>query len=209
MLGTIFHYDGSDFLVKKFLGKGKSGFSYLIENENARYVLKMIHDEDCPYYRFSDKMNSEIEAYDRLRHLNIPMPVLVFFDTKRKFIIKEFIDGLTGTEAIAKGLITDSIFLQLFKTYQRLKKYELNIDYFPSNFVIENEKLYYIDYEINPYLAEWDLINWGIYYWVNEPGMKKFIETGDASFINEFIDKGIPYKKLFQEKVDDLIEKFQ
>ena len=29
-----------------------------------------------------------------------------------------------------------------------------NIDYFPTNFVVQNETIYYIDYECNDYMEE-------------------------------------------------------
>ena len=41
----------------------------------------------------------------------------------------------------------------------------LNIDYFPTNFVVQNDLIYYIDYECNNYMDEWNFENWGIKYW--------------------------------------------
>ena len=41
----------------------------------------------------------------------------------------------------------------------------LNIDYFPTNFVVQGGVIYYIDYECNPYMDEWNFENWGIRYW--------------------------------------------
>jgi len=40
-----------------------------------------------------------------------------------------------------------------------------NIDYFPTNFVVQNEEIYYIDFECNDYMEEWNFENWGIKYW--------------------------------------------
>lgn len=37
----------------------------------------------------------------------------------------------------------------------------LNIDYYPTNFIPQNEVLYYIDYECNQYSDEWNFENWG------------------------------------------------
>ena len=42
---------------------------------------------------------------------------------------------------------------------------QMNIDYFPTNFVEENGKLFYIDYECNGYMEQWDFEHWGIGYW--------------------------------------------
>lgn len=41
----------------------------------------------------------------------------------------------------------------------------INIDYFPTNFVVQDGEIYYIDYECNQYMEEWNFENWGIKYW--------------------------------------------
>ena len=48
-----------------------------------------------------------------------------------------------------------------------MKAYEtgLNIDYYPTNFVVKEDLLYYIDYECNPYSEKWNFENWGKQYW--------------------------------------------
>lgn len=37
-----------------------------------------------------------------------------------------------------------------------------NIDYFPTNFVLQNGEIYYIDFEGNDYMDEWNFENWGV-----------------------------------------------
>ena len=46
-----------------------------------------------------------------------------------------------------------------------LYKKGLNIDYFPTNFVVQNNEVFYIDYECNSYMDEWNFENWGIKYY--------------------------------------------
>ena len=50
----------------------------------------------------------------------------------------------------------------------------INIDYFPTNFVLQNEVLYYIDYECNDYIDEWSFEKWGIKYWSKTPEFIKY-----------------------------------
>lgn len=45
----------------------------------------------------------------------------------------------------------------------------LNIDYFPTNFVPWGGTLYYIDYECNAYMEQWDFEHWGAQYWTTAP----------------------------------------
>ncbi|WP_348521778.1 hypothetical protein [Clostridium sp. BJN0001] len=49
-----------------------------------------------------------------------------------------------------------------------------NIDYYPTNFVVQNGKIYYIDYECNDYMDKWNFENWGSLYWSKT---KEFMET--------------------------------
>ena len=58
---------------------------------------------------------------------------------------------------------------QIRETAYKAKNAGLNIDYFPTNFVEQDGKLFYIDYECNPYMQQWDFANWGIKYWSKTP----------------------------------------
>ena len=44
-----------------------------------------------------------------------------------------------------------------------------NIDYFPTNFILQDGVLYYVDYECNDYMDEWNFENWGVKYWSKTP----------------------------------------
>ena len=43
--------------------------------------------------------------------------------------------------------------------------HNLNIDFYPTNFIVRNDDLYYIDYECNIYDSKRNFSNWGIKYW--------------------------------------------
>ena len=51
----------------------------------------------------------------------------------------------------------------------RAKAAGLNIDYFPTNFVIRDNLIWYVDYECNDYSEKWNFENWGIRYWSRTP----------------------------------------
>ena len=52
----------------------------------------------------------------------------------------------------------------------------LNIDYFPTNFVVQDGEVYYIDYECNNYMDEWNFENWGVKYWSKTKEFMEYIE---------------------------------
>ena len=59
--------NGKAFAVIKLLGKGKGGYSYLVTDGENQYVLKQIHHEPCSYYTFGNKIQSELNDYERLK----------------------------------------------------------------------------------------------------------------------------------------------
>ena len=149
----------------RLLGKGKGGYSYLVTDGQMQYVLKQIHHEPCDYYQFGDKLSSELRDYHRLRELDIPMPRLLAVDHAQERILKEYIDGPTIAEIVQQGEMLPTYLAQIESMCSKLYAAGLNIDFYPTNFVVQNGKLYYIDYECNTYMAQWDFEHWGKQYW--------------------------------------------
>jgi len=214
MIGTEFQTQDGPYLITALLGRGKSGYTYLLERQTDsgtdRRVLKLMHDEPAAYYSFEgDKVLGEVEAYHRLRAFPIAIPRLYEYDVDRRYLIKSYEEGRMGAALVADGLITDAIFAQLFGMAACLEPAGINIDYFPKNFVVNPAgSLVYIDYEVTPYSEAWNLAHWGIYYWLNQHGMARFLATGNAAYINEDLDAGIPIKAGFEDEVRRLLATF-
>lgn len=157
--------NGAEFVIIELLGKGKGGYSYLVKGNDRQYVLKQIHHEPCEYYQFGDKFQSELADYARLRKIGINMPELIEVDVQKERILKEYIDGPTILDLIKAGRRVDKYFTQVEKMCELLYESNTNIDYFPTNFVVQDGVLFYIDYECNDYMSEWNFANWGVKYW--------------------------------------------
>ncbi len=52
----------------------------------------------------------------------------------------------------------------------------MNIDYFLTNFVVQNGEIYYIDFEYNEYKKEWNFENWGIKYWLKTSEFLQYVK---------------------------------
>ncbi|MBR4986337.1 MAG: hypothetical protein IKY83_11440 [Proteobacteria bacterium] len=152
--------------IVRLLGKGKGGYSYLARDGQAERVLKQIHHEPCSYYTFGNKLESELRDYARLKDIGIPMPVMLDVDLERERILKEYIPGPTVAELVAMGSIKQEYIKQVEDMCVKLYAHHINIDYYPTNFVLCDEKLYYIDYECNEYMETWDFEHWGKQYWL-------------------------------------------
>lgn len=154
-----------EYSIIKLLGKGKGGYSYLAGDKGKLVVVKQIHHEPCDYYQFGDKMEAELRDYRRLKDIGIRMPELIDFDPERERIVKEYIEGETVYEMVLHDGQTEESVRQVKEMCRLLYPAHINIDYFPTNFVMQKGELYYIDYECNDYMEEWNFENWGIKYW--------------------------------------------
>ena len=169
MGGTITVND-AEYDVIRLLGKGKGGYSYLVTDGTAQYVLKQIHHEPCEHYTFGDKLQSELRDYETLRKLGIPMPELLAEDVPQERLLKEYIAGQTVAEQLKEGRIDPDWLTQVRAMCRLLYPAGLNIDYYPTNFVPRGGTLYYIDYECNDYMEQWDFEHWGVRYWAVQDG---------------------------------------
>lgn len=169
--------NGKPYEILKLLGKGKGGYSYLASDGNARVVVKQIHHEPCPYYQFGNKIEAEINDYQRLRAIGIALPRLLDVDLARERIVKEYIDGETAHEMILHDRLPAWCLERMQDICALLYPAGLNIDYFPTNFVAREHTLYYIDYECNAYSDEWNFENWGVKYWSKTPEWMDYVKN--------------------------------
>ena len=161
----IMTLNGAEYVILRPLGKGKGGYSYLAEKDGQQYVLKQIHHEPCEYYTFGDKLQSELRDYARLRDIGVPMPEMLAVDTANERILKQYIPGDTVDVLVAENRLPDWCIRQMEALCGRLYAANTNIDYYPTNFIPLDGTLYYIDYECNDYMEQWDFQHWGQQYW--------------------------------------------
>ena len=151
--------------IIRLLGKGKGGYSYLARGTDRQVVVKQIHHEPCEYYSFGNKIEAERNDYQRLKDAGIRIPVMLDIDIRNELIVKEYIEGDIIFDLVKRGESVSDYLPQVRKMASLAKAAGLNIDYFPTNFVVHRGLLYYIDYECNSYMDEWSFESWGIKYW--------------------------------------------
>ena len=164
----IISVNGKEYKIIKLLGKGKGGYSYLAEVDGTKVVLKQIHHEPCDYYTFGNKIEAERFDYGRLIDANIRIPKMIDIDIENERIVKQYIDGPTIMKLVQSGGMKDEYISQAREMAEMAKASGLNIDYYPTNFVVQDDLIYYIDYECNLYDDKWSFESWGISYWIKE-----------------------------------------
>ena len=164
-LNSCVSLNGKHYRLEKLLGKGKGGYSYLASYDGKFFVLKQIHHEPCSYYQFGNKIMAELNDYERLKNAGIRIPLMIAHDVQNERILKEYIDGPTIEQLAKEKLVKPEYIAQVEEMCRKLYPLHLNIDYYPTNFIVQNGLLYYIDYECNEYSDEWNFENWGKKYW--------------------------------------------
>lgn len=192
--------NNKSFEIIKLLGKGKGGYSYLVTDGNKKYVVKKIHHKPCSYYQFGNKIQSEINDYKRLKKIGIDLPEMYDIDIEREHILKEYIDGDTIFDMVNNNIDVTNYIIQVKEMCKKLYAENTNIDYFPTNFVSQDGKLYYIDYECNDYMEEWNFENWGIKYWSKT---KEFIGYVNKEIVKKFFKEG--YENHNYDKVKSIV----
>ena len=172
--------NGREFEVLKLRGRGKGGYSYLAADGARRFVVKQIHHEPCDYYQFGDKPASELRDYERLMRIGVPMPELIDADREGERILKEYVEGETIFELVWADRMPPEYLGQMRALCARLYAANTNIDYFPTNFVVRDGKLFYVDYECNDYTDEWNFENWGAKYWSCTPEFEEYERRRDG-----------------------------
>ena len=167
---------GKEYSVLRLLGKGKGGYSYLAEHQGVSAVLKQIHHEPCDYYTFGNKIEAEQRDYERLRRAGIRVPEMIAVDTEKERVVKEYIEGPTVFDLVRSGASAEAYLPQAREMAAQAECAGLNIDYFPTNFVVRDGLLWYVDYECNAFMDEWSFENWGIRYWSRTPEFEAYLK---------------------------------
>ncbi|MCL2627249.1 MAG: hypothetical protein FWD44_00940 [Oscillospiraceae bacterium] len=200
MINQIIKINEKLYTVTKLIAKGKGGYTYLAKSDADEVVVKQIHYEPCDYYQFEEnKLNSELRDYETLSKLGLPVPKLLHFCQEEQFLVKEYINGDTLAKIAADNRITDKHITQIFDMCRVLYQNQLNIDYFPTNFIERQGLLYYVDYECSEYSNEWNFENWGIWFLANQKGMSSFLADGNHKSI---IEDGKPIKRGLESIVE-------
>jgi len=158
--------NGRLYTVQKLLGRGKGGYSYLADAGEGPVVVKQIHHEPCDYYHFgSDKLGAERHDYARLCAAGVRMPRLLAVDEAAERLVKEYIDGPTVAQLVEDGALEPPLLEEVRALAGRLRGLGLNLDWYPTNFVVRRGELFYVDYECNDYQDAWSFETWGVQYW--------------------------------------------
>jgi len=211
---------GKPYRVQRLLGHGKGGYSWLADRDGQPVVVKQIHHEPCDYYTFGNKIEAERRDYERLKEAGIRIPQMLAIDIDAERIAKTYIEGPTIFELVRDGTSVAAYLPQVRDMAVKAKVAGLNIDWFPTNFVVRDGLIWYVDYECNAYMDEWSFENWGVRYWSRTPEFEAYLKghkptvtireerltAGEYIDFLKRTDLGSQYpRERFEERIDRLV----
>ena len=98
-------------------------------------------------------------------------------DRVQERILKEYIHGDTVMQMVKEDRLEPDCIRQMEDMCRLLYPANTNIDYFPTNFVVRDGLMYYVDYECNEYMEQWDFEHWGVKYWSKTPEFEEYIRN--------------------------------
>ena len=115
-------------------------------------------------------------ALQRLKDAGIRIPSMLAVDIEAERIVKEYIEGKTVFDFVRDGVSMEPYLPQVRVMAAQARSHGLNIDYFPTNFVARDGMIWYVDYECNDYMEEWDFEHWGSKYWSRTPEFEEYLK---------------------------------
>ncbi|WP_409421505.1 hypothetical protein ABHF91_00230 [Pseudaeromonas sp. ZJS20] len=183
--------EGVPYQAVRELGRGKSAISWLYQRQAdhpslpRELVLKRYCQTGYETVPFDQILDFELCSYLRLMESGIPHPHLLAYSQAHYALAKEYIAGELIVEIQQREGLDDRHFGAMLQMAGRLQAAGYHVDFFPTNFVLNERGLHYIDYEAHPYSEEWNFANWGIFYWLNREGMAAYLSSGEVGHINK------------------------
>lgn len=179
--------------IISFLGSGKSGDSYLVDCNHTFYVYKKMHHKHFMNGHVFT-IEDEIKSYHLLKTLNLNIPTLVYYDLNASYLIKTYIEGATLAHYMIDHEYPISLYLETYKIFKDIEHKGFTIDYFPTNFILKDNTLWYIDYEINPFMKKWSFLTWGIHFWFNKEGFIHYFNFNKShTLLLQNEKEGVPF----------------
>ncbi|MDY0100389.1 MAG: hypothetical protein WCZ47_02165 [Bacilli bacterium] len=150
----------------------------LFEDENMKLYLARRKDRLLSFREYLNESTylSDLDKYRRLQKAGINVPKLIGFDRQLLILIFERFFEPTALEVLEKEDLKEIYFRQLFSIYRFCRFSQIEINYFPHNFILKGMTLYYIGDDIFEADPKINLENYGLRYWIYSEEASKLLD---------------------------------
>ena len=149
--------NGLDYKAERLLGTGGHSRTRLVSRNGNFFALKE--------FETAEDARRDAADYRRLKEIRVLTPELIEDDSKNARLLKEYIEGETVAELIARKALQEEYLAQLAYMLDVTKEAGLNLNYAPENFAVQRGILYCVDYETRPYTEEESFEKEGLALW--------------------------------------------
>ena len=127
--------------------------------------------------RFPDGMDSigqtgengstglEIMTYRTLRGLGIRVPELISFDLSLDYLVREYVQGISGDDLVANGEVHGVVMQRLEEISGICEQKNIRIDFSPGHFIFSSDQLVYLRYALGTHGSSSSFIPHGAALW--------------------------------------------
>ena len=159
----------------------------IVERINS-YLLRVKNGEQVYFvYDFSHNIDAFLDfkfAYKRLKNAGVTIPKVITIDKKTARAVVEEVNGDTVFDLLRQKDLDEKIIEQAFILNYKARINRLRLDFNPTSFIFDGEKLYYTPFTFTEYIRDEDFTQKEIRLW--------FYTT---EFKNLLIEKGLPIDK--------------
>lgn len=170
--------NGRAYDVHRLVGQGEHSYTFQVSDHDIptrRYSLKQMVYTPGKLHRVGQHVREDIEDYRRLCELGIRVPGMMDVDIERERILKEYIQGPSVYELVMADQMQPEYVEQARTMAGQLRRHHIDIDWFPSNFVVNDGKLFYVDYHCHDYDETRDFERVGLPYWSKGPELLAYV----------------------------------
>ena len=166
-----------------------SFIEFLTTFKNKKYLVRK--------YKIESEFTEALYRYKKIYSYGIYTPMLRVKDKKEFILVFDYIEGETMAEVLSKGDIPENVFTKLFTFYRYCRANQIEINYLPENFIVNDKKLYYTSLELFPKNPDINLENYGIEFWImSQKGYDHLIQLGYKVDKKRVLARGEANKKL-------------
>ena len=143
--------------------------------KNKKYYINKFE----PHTESGDEISYSVS---RIKSAGIKSPKLFALDKKHGYIVREFIEGESVMEMIAKTDLPEDIYHKLFINAYMAKINRMTLNYEPDKWIVKDNELYYVYPHFIIYDEEKDLVKRYLRLWFNTKELVQFLNKHDLSF---------------------------
>ena len=163
--------------------------TFLVTFKDKKYTLRK--------YNNSEDYKEALYRYKKLVKCSIYSPMLEYKDKNLFILIFRHIDGPHADEILAKQDLEDIYFEKLFTLYRYARANQVEINYLPENFVLEDKRLYYTSLDLFDKNPDINLENYGLEFWISsKKGFEHLTKLGYEVDKKRLLSQGEANKKI-------------